>query len=477
MRSADLSGSSADDQYMVQSMCLKGRFRISILYAIVVLEGFVSIAVEILALRQALPFIGSNIVITSSIIGTFLLFLSFGYYAGGKRQGNFIYILQVNFLSSQILIVFGLSMFTLSYLSGYFYDNFNVLFFYLLLVLSPTSFLLGQTLPLLSNFMTTNSLPEFSGKLLFMSTIGSFLGSVFTATILMNFIGVGNTITFLSLVLSLLIVFTLRGNNVGVGLFLASLSITVLSYLYVNNSDVYGAYIAQGRVPLPIEYENAFSTVSVTKEDGVNYLSVNGNYSSSYSPQEESSWFYYSDMINKYLSNYAGLEILVAGAGAFTIGVDDHENNFTYIDIDKDLQGVSEDKIIEKEINGVFVVDDIRHYLSSTDKMYDVIISDVYQGMTVPTALVTKEYFELINKRLESNGVLFANTISVGDLSSPFSLLINNTLSSINVCMGMLPEEETVTMEQTNILYFCRPRTTNDVLTDDRINELYLLNP
>ena len=55
-----------------------------LLFLIIFIEGFVSVAVEILTIRQLIPFAGSNVVVTSLIIGIFLLFLSIGYWRGGK---------------------------------------------------------------------------------------------------------------------------------------------------------------------------------------------------------------------------------------------------------------------------------------------------------------------------------------------------------------------------------------------------------
>ena len=43
---------------------------------IIFLEGFVSISVEILAIRQLIPMVGNSVIVTSLIIGIFLLFLA-----------------------------------------------------------------------------------------------------------------------------------------------------------------------------------------------------------------------------------------------------------------------------------------------------------------------------------------------------------------------------------------------------------------
>lgn len=447
-------------------------------YLIVALEGFVSIAVEILALRQALPFIGSNIVITSSIIGAFLLSLSIGYYVGGLRSDGVLGKLTHNFLISQFLIVCGLSIYTLSILSNFASSDLVFLLLLLVCAVCPASFLLGQSIPLLSNFLSANNLPRFSGKILFLSTIGSFFGSVLTATLFMNFLGVSATISFISLLLTLLIL--MLSLNIISRPLLVSAGLTAFSFLLINNTNLEfpGNYLNENarRVVFPIEYENAYSTVSMSHFEGVNYLSINGNDSSSYNTNTNATEFWYSYIIEKYLAEKSGLNILVAGAGGFTIGINDYKNNYVYVDIDSELREVSEQKLLQRKINGKFVVRDVRGFLRDEELKYDVIISDVYNGKTLPASLVTLEYFGLIEDKLTKDGVVFVNTISAGDLSSTFSTSINNTLTSAYNCLALLTEHETVTEEHTNVLYFCRPRTHNIVFTDDRVNEFALLN-
>lgn len=53
---------------------------------IIVVEGFVSIATEILTIRQLLPVAGGSVIVTSIVIGIFLLFLAMGYQHGGKKK-------------------------------------------------------------------------------------------------------------------------------------------------------------------------------------------------------------------------------------------------------------------------------------------------------------------------------------------------------------------------------------------------------
>ena len=80
------------------------------IWLIIVLEGYLCVAVEILVLRQLLPFTGSSVVITSLVSGVFLLCLAAGYYAGHlARHDRLLQRLQRNFTGALVFFGVGLS--------------------------------------------------------------------------------------------------------------------------------------------------------------------------------------------------------------------------------------------------------------------------------------------------------------------------------------------------------------------------------
>src|SRR3990167_877700 len=80
-----------------------------VLPLVVLVEGFVSIAIEILTIRQLLPVAGGSVIVTSLIIGFFLLFLACGYHRGGKLHQNLPKVLRINFFIAAIWLGVGLS--------------------------------------------------------------------------------------------------------------------------------------------------------------------------------------------------------------------------------------------------------------------------------------------------------------------------------------------------------------------------------
>ena len=82
------------------------------------------------------------------------------------------------------------------------------------------------------------------------------------------------------------------------------------------------------------------------------------------------------------------------------------------------------------------IINDARRYLLLTEKRYDLIFGDVYNGLRyVPAHLLSKEFFLLIKSRLEDRGVFMMNLI--GTIHGNNSSIFNATLKTINSVFGM----------------------------------------
>ncbi len=62
------------------------------------------------------------------------------------------------------------------------------------------------------------------------------------------------------------------------------------------------------------------------------------------------------------------------------------------------------------------VAGDARRFLRSTDARYDLIFGDAYRGVRcIPAHLVTREFFELVKRRLNDRGVYIMNVASAAE--------------------------------------------------------------
>ena len=189
-----------------------------ILILIIFLEGFVSVSIEILTIRQLIPVAGNSVIVTSLIIGVFLLFLALGYQKGGTQQKNLQKILQFNFSFAAIWLGIGLSF---DFISTFFNSIQALagsaivypLIAYLLLILAPLVYVLGQTIPITMNMIKTHHwIGYVGGNVLGLSTLGSFLGASLTSLFLMSYLGVAWTVFINFILLSGLAILLISEN-------------------------------------------------------------------------------------------------------------------------------------------------------------------------------------------------------------------------------------------------------------------------
>lgn len=439
-----------------------------ILLIILLLEGFITISVEILTIRQLTPFFGSSVVITSIIIGIFLLFLALGYSHGGLYKEDCLQKLRRNFMLSLFWIGIGLSYAFLWYffkttLYVWHFPALASLILYLLLVLAPTVYWLGQTIPLTTNlFNQEQKVSQISGHALFLSTVGSFLGALVTTLILFQYAGIAWTVVVNCLLLWLLIARIPHPNKLPVGLLLIALcSIKMLNVDFEKNTFVltnnYGNYQVQAQA------------------DNSRTLFMNLSASSQLSHQNTG--FPYIEFIKNFLFKEMKLEnkqLLVIGAGGFSLSAAGVGNNIvTYVDIDKDIKEVSEKYFLQKPIQGEFHSDDARLFFNKfPEKIYDVIISDAYSHTnSIPQSLLTQEYFRQIYNHLAPSGILIANIIADPLFRNTYSRRVHNTIGSLfNHC--------TVTpigwSQSSNMLYVCTKQHEDRMVYTDNASSATL---
>lgn len=443
-------------------------------------EGFFTLSLELIAIRKSIPFVGNGTEVISVIISAVLLPLSLGYSFGGKRYASAIkkskktklrHILTMNIL---LIVVISSVGFNAIFMEGFFYllRDFNELgkiVVFSSIFLSIPSFLLGQTVPLLSNYFSDENISKITGKMLFLSTFGSFCGSLFTTIILMRYIGASWTLVLVEVMLVSLIILLYKNKVKAVAISLGFVMILLSTTAFANNV-------------LKLSYENSYNTVAVIEKERGRYLSINRSRSSFLSKSGKS--FQYVESINKMIQSApSGVkkDILVIGAGGFTIGLTDTINDYTFIDIDTDLKALVETDFLKKPLgkNKHFVATEIRSYLIKNHKQYDLIIVDAYTNINaIPGSLVTKEFYELLKDRVKDDGIVVSNVVSHALMNDKYSMHIDNVIRSVfdRVRVVTVDTKKALaifdkTVEGTNNLYiaFKKPGSTS-IYTDDKNN-------
>jgi spermidine synthase len=412
-----------------------------LLFTVIVLEGYAVLATELLAIRQTVPFIGSGTDTVSIIIAAVLMPLAFGYYAGGKfKPGKTRWKRRVsardkmvfNIVVAMTFLVAGLSFPCLKIFFSFFIKNLEVTHrhilatVYSMVFLVVPVYLLGQTIPLASNYFSHEKLSRITGRMLFFSTIGSFLGSVFSTLVLMSTIGVNYTAVVVFTMLALLVVLLSKHKLSG----LTGYALILLIFSIFLNAD------ATMR-DMNIIRSNVYNTIAVFDRAGTRHLFLNGDPSSKYSDTgEKYAYVEFAEelTVDKALPPDPPKDFLVIGAGGFTFGFEDTHNNYDFVDIDKELQTISERYILQKPLpaNKKFHPMEARAYLMGTQKKYDVILLDVYLGkLTIPEHLLTREFFQQVKDHLKENGVVITNFVASPNFASKFSRNLDNTVHSV----------------------------------------------
>jgi predicted membrane-bound spermidine synthase len=451
-----------------------------LLLGAIAIEGYAVLAVELLAIRQLTPYVGNATDTVAIVIAAVLLPLAFGYEAGGRAsltpgdEAGVRRQLTHNLLIAALILTFGLS------------HPFLVAFFQILdgnglkhrlvqaavhaaVFLVYPVYLLGKTIPLVAYCSTGGSLPRSTGLMLFLSTLGSFLGSVVSTLVLMTFLGVHITVAItlgLLVLLAALIAWRMEGLNHAV-VMAAVLGVFIAS---VNSPEAVRAY--------GIVSNNLYSEVRIVPVPGENsrLLVINNSPSSKLAANPERRFAYvkyFENEVLKKLDPARPRRILVIGAGGFTIGLDDHVNAYTYVDIDPALREVSEDHFLRRRLgpNKTFVPESARAFLRRNTEAYDVVVLDAFTNrVALPPDLITREAFAATRKALAPGGQVIMNIITSPTYSDRFSRSIDATIRSVFpfVSRQILPQTEVGSVA--SILYIAgrHEDEPHEIYTDDR---------
>jgi spermidine synthase len=471
-----------------------------VLFIIIIIEGYVVLSTELLAIRQTIPYVGSGTDTVAVIIAAILMPLAFGYQFGGRYKAKKIFGHYVSVRKRLIYNICIAATFLFAGLSYIFLHSFfqfltndalvgnlvlQVAIFCSVFLVIPI-YLLGQTVPLIANFFTKEYLPKITGHILFFSTLGSFLGAIFSTLIFMAILGVHHTLTLnFVLMATLVIILSKKTKSFPV------IYITVLAFLaMLINSDT----VMKTIYPY-MKANNQYNLIqagpSTTNE--IRMMKINLNNSSAY--KNDGTKHPYINIaeeiaIKPILEANPPKNILVIGAGGFTFGHNDTNNNYTYIDIDKDLKPIAERYVLQEPIgdNKQFIAKPARAFLYNEKSKYDVIYIDAYLGRaSVPDHLVTQEFFIQVKDHLTEGGVLLTNFIVAPNFNDSFSQSLDSTFRSVFPYVSRVDASSTIIEgssynlwgdnpdELRNVAYIYRHKEygTPNIYTDNKNKVIY----
>ena len=421
------------------------------LLSLIFFTGAVVLSLELLASRILTPFFGVSLYIWTSILAVTLIFLALGYQLGGwitSKINKEYYIdlfIFIPFLSSVFILLSILlypyilpKLIGVNLLLGSFIGSF--------LLLSIPLVLLSALNPILISIIKSSndqSSDARSGFVLFISTIGSVFGVIFTAIVL-----VPTLTNFSSFILNafFLIIYTLTiyfligydsfKKLKKIFLFLNLIIIIALtSILYFKNN--YLNLITSSKDNLnntySIEHENSsfYGNLKVVgvRSDKNNSISSYKLYQNGFTQNtidkdgnSLNSYTYILDTLSQ-LTIPENALVLGLGGGIVPTKLYNRGYDVDVVEIDPSTLKIAENFFRFKKRNMNFFFEDARTFSKKCPRKYNLIIIDLFFADGIPEHLTTVEFYHDLKNCLNKNGIILSN--SVGDFS------INDTLNSV----------------------------------------------
>lgn len=396
----------------------------------VFISGMTTLAAELAASRLIGNVFGTSNIVWASIIGLILIYLTAGYFLGGRWA-------DANPTPSAMYRVLAWGAFTLGlvpYIAGPVlrsaasaFDSLQVgilgasFVAVLILFIIPIT-LLGTISPfaIRLSVQDTSHAGQTSGQIYAISTLGSFIGTFLPTLVTIPAIGTKNTFLLFSMILLIVALIGLarfanrRELFKHVWMPIALIIIAVFTTGQSLKSSIGQIY----------ETESAYNYIQVQQQNGFTLLRLNEGQGvhSIYRPdtlQYNGPWD--QVLVSPYF--YAGRKpadvkrIAIVGLAAGTtarqmtavygnIPIDGYE-------LDPKIVEVGQKYFDMTMPNLNIIIGDGRLNLERSTQQYDIISVDAYRPPYIPPHMTTKEFFEICAAHLADDGVLTLNSASV----------------------------------------------------------------
>ncbi len=423
-----------------------------LLILLVFVSGASSLAVELSASRLLAPYFGTSLFVWANLIGLILLYLTIGYYLGGRLADRYprpevLYTLTIiaAFLISLIpfiskpILEWSQSSFA-TYSVGVFYGSLVSV----ILLFAVPMILLGCVSPFAIRLRIERlgKSGRTAGQLYAISTAGSILGTFLPVLFLIPTIGTYRTFFTFSVALLLVSIVGLastrsdssasRRRRINNSLLPLLLLIPMALSVLTIQGPIKAADGSNGGGVLITERESVYNYIQVVRVGDETQLILNEGVGihSIYNPNNilnGGPWDYF--MIAPYFNNPPFTQNQVRKVAIIGLGAGTAVREFTAaygpipidgVEIDGTIVNMGRQYFHMNEPNLHVVLQDGRYFLQTTSQKYDVVGIDAYQQPYVPFQLTTKEFFQEVRNHLTPTGV---TVINAGRTNSDFRLV------------------------------------------------------
>jgi spermidine synthase len=397
------------------------------LYLTVFASGMTTLGIEFAASRLLGSVFGTSNLVWASIIGLILIYLTAGYFIGGRwadkspSKTTFYQIIiwgafsagLVPFLSRPVLLGAASAFDQLEV--GVLLGSFTAV---LILLIIPIT-LLGTVSPFAIRLALKDpeSAGKISGRIYAISTLGSFLGTFLPDLVLIPWVGTRLTFAIFSgfLVVIALIGFGRSGNRQ-----------LLLKYLWMPVVLI-GISVLWGKAPIKdhpdqiYEKESSYNYIQVLERDDYRYLRLNEGQGihSIYHPERNAFYGTWMQVLPApFLNPYpylpedvesAAIIGLAAGTTAWQLTDAFGPIPIDGFEIDPEIIQVGKDYFEMNQENLNIIPEDGRWGLRKSEKSYSLISIDAYRPPYIPWHLTTREFFQEVKDQLSPEGVMALN--------------------------------------------------------------------
>jgi spermidine synthase len=385
-----------------------------VLPAVVFTAGASSLATEICATRLLAPYFGQSTVVWANVIGLILIYLSVGYWLGGRladrhpTRRTLGLILVIAALCTAVLPFVARPFLNLA-LHGFAAVSVGTVvgsFLSTLLLFSVPVTLLGMASPFALRLALTDidRAGRTSGRLSSLATVGAIIGTFGSALVLIPGVGTQRTLLIAALLVALVSIPLLMRPAL-----VASAVVVVLLILPPGLVKE-----TQGTVA---ERETAYQFVQVVRESGRIVMRFDDGVADQSVYRADTAltggeWdmpLVVPPMLDRTLHSV----LVIGNAGGTTARALAAE--YPGVDID----AVELDPVVTqlaREYMGLdaiphlhVITADGREYLETTANRYDMIVVDAYRTESIPFYLATQEFFSLMRAHLNPGGGIALN--------------------------------------------------------------------
>lgn len=387
--------------------------------------GAMTMVLELVAARVLSPYVGSSNLIWTSIIGIMLVFMSLGYWAGGKIADKKH---DINDLS-QFILISAITTSIIPILETIIVNNLAQVIEQLIIVaiisaifiFGIPSFMLATASPIAVKLKNEEEkkVGSVSGKISSLSTIGSIFGTFFAGFVLIPNVGVSNIIigsSILLLMLSILI-HQKKDKKYVISMIIVTLVIILLCLTGKNLFKI-------AHLDVIKDEDSEYSRIwvkDIKVADNVSYKTLQvdtelESYMNEQTGEMGAKYLGYYDLFEYYNKN--AKDALLIGGAAYTYPkhylkrYDDKK--IDVVEIDPKMTRIAEEEF-DLDVNnpnlGIYHQDG-RSYLNYSKNKYDVIMIDAFTGRNVPFELTTYEAMCNAKRMLNEGGIVMTNVIS-----------------------------------------------------------------